>query len=396
MANKNHLQILTEQGPEAWTLWRKNHNDVAPDLADADLRGTDLHGGNLSGGDLRKARLEGADLRFTDLNGANLRGASLSSVDPLSCRRFSATLAKARLQDANLRWADLSGCELREADLRGANLVAVDLSDADLTEANLLEANLEEANLSGANLQGTILRRGDLARTKLYEAALSRTELAGANLSQARIGWTVFAEVDLSEVKGLSEVRIQGPCTIGVDTLLRSRWNIPKGFLLGAGIPRFLADYNSVTPGPLPTYRRTCQIYYSSGDQEFVNRLRADLQANELRSWIFAPDSVASDEQNEVFYRAERFDTVLLVLSQNSASNGWVESAIEMERERGRRLLTFLTIGPLDTIYAVFRSWQGSVGRDMRDRSIIEFTDWTDANAYSASFATLISHIKPA
>ena len=46
-----------------------------------------------------------------------------------------------------------------------------------------------------------------------------------------------FADVDLSEVKGLESVGHQGPSTIGVDTLVRSEGEIPEAFLRGCGVP---------------------------------------------------------------------------------------------------------------------------------------------------------------
>ena len=51
MANQEHLEIL-KQGVAAWNQWRKEHNDIIPDLRDAHLRGADL-----SRADLRDAHL---------------------------------------------------------------------------------------------------------------------------------------------------------------------------------------------------------------------------------------------------------------------------------------------------------------------------------------------------
>ena len=66
MANPEHLQIL-QQGVEAWNQWRKQHEDIKPDLNEADLRYTIL-----AGADLREADLFGATLAEAHLFECNL------------------------------------------------------------------------------------------------------------------------------------------------------------------------------------------------------------------------------------------------------------------------------------------------------------------------------------
>ena len=63
MANQEQLAIL-KQGVEAWNAWRKENEEIWPDLSEANLTGADL-----IGADLARANLDGADLR-----GANLTG----------------------------------------------------------------------------------------------------------------------------------------------------------------------------------------------------------------------------------------------------------------------------------------------------------------------------------
>jgi hypothetical protein len=47
----------------------------------------------------------------------------------------------------------------------------------------------------------------------------------------------VFADNDLSTVKGLDEVHHLEPSTVGIDTLYKSRGRIPEAFLRGCGVP---------------------------------------------------------------------------------------------------------------------------------------------------------------
>src|SRR5947209_4715346 len=80
------------------------------------------------------------------------------------------------------------------------------------------------------------LRRVDLRHADLSHANLNGATLSHATLSEARVGWTVFGNVDLSVVKGLETVEHNWPSTIGIDTIYNSHGNIPEAFLKRAGV----------------------------------------------------------------------------------------------------------------------------------------------------------------
>ena len=151
-----------------------------------------------------------------DLRGADLGGRALLRI---------------HFRDVDLREAILS-----KADLRGSGLGGAKLDKADLRGADLRGANLRGASLAGADLRGA-----DLTETRLCEAAL-----AGANFSEATIGQTEFGDVDLSAALGLEKVKHWTGSTLGIDTLFRSKGNIPDSFLRGTGVPEsFIALLHS-------------------------------------------------------------------------------------------------------------------------------------------------------
>jgi hypothetical protein len=123
--------------------------------------------------------------------------------------------------------------------------------------------DLSEIDLSGMDLRGTSLRGMDLHETNLSKADLGGADLSGANLSGANLNgaimmWTIFGDVDLSDIKGLETVQHLGPSTIGIDTLFRSKGQIPEVFLRGAGVPIELISYMEKikTPECLYTYEQ--------------------------------------------------------------------------------------------------------------------------------------------
>lgn len=113
MANPKHLEIL-KRGGKAWNKWRLKHNDVIPDLANAELSDTNLSFAELSYANLSNANLFRANLSYADLKYANLSNTHLGLVD------FSHT-------------------SLSSADFTGAALGLTTFADNDLSEVKGLE-----------------------------------------------------------------------------------------------------------------------------------------------------------------------------------------------------------------------------------------------------------------
>jgi uncharacterized protein YjbI with pentapeptide repeats len=260
MANEEHLEIL-KKGVEAWNRWRQRNPEVVPDLRGAKLIAADFHG----------AHLEYAAFGW-----------------------------------ANLERANLSGADLSKADLHDAGLVMADLRDANLSAARLAGANLRWTNLARTNL-----RRADFRVVDLYDVDLSEASVEGLKMRG-----TFVADVDLSVAKGLESVLHEGPSSIGIDTIYRSKGRIPEVFLRGAGVPEnFIAYMKSLAGMPSAFEYYSCFISYSTKDQEFADLLHAQLQSKGTRVWLATEDLKIGDKFRAKIDEAIRlYDKLLLVL----------------------------------------------------------------------------------
>jgi hypothetical protein len=165
--------------------------------------------------------------------------------------------------------ANLRGADLRHADLSGAILYQAHLSGADLREANLSGADLRQADLSQANLSGAELNWADLGGV----------DLSGADVSQSIVERTIFADLDLSTVQGLETVQHEGPSTIGIDTIYKSKGRIPEIFLREAGVPEpFIVQMKALVSAMSPIEFYSCFISYSHADKPFAHALHDTLQ----------------------------------------------------------------------------------------------------------------------
>jgi uncharacterized protein YjbI with pentapeptide repeats len=356
MANPEHLAKLKE-GVEVWNAWRKHEPSIHIDLSGADL----------SGG------------RFGEEDPVFAKFVKEKLGHPYAIENLSeANLSKARLSRANL-----SSAKLAKANFAGANLLWADLQSADLAGAKFAKAHLAEADLSGANLTGAYLGA----------ANLSSAHLTDANLNNVLLRDTQFSNVDLSSVRGLHSVRHEGPSSIGIDTLFLSQGNIPEVFLRGAGVPESFITYVKSLVGLAVGYY-SLFISYSTKDQEFADRLYADLQAKGVRCW-FAPHDVQGgrklhEQIDEAIRLHDKPPTDSVV--PHSMESEWVKDR-DLQGTRKREVRDKARVLVPDQPWhhtRQSRDWEcfdadagKDSGREIREYFIPDFSRWKDHDGYT-------------
>lgn len=342
MPNEEHLDIL-KSGVKYWNQWRRANPDSVPDLVNA--------------------RLDDSDLICADLVNANLAGATLSR----------AYLIRAKLRNASLRKANLDN-----ADLTGAFLTNVDLSGASLRHTSLREARLINANLRSAILSGT----------NLFEA-----DIRGSDFSETKISWFSFGSNDLSFVKGLDSVEISGPIGIDIESIFRSKNNLPMEFLRRIGLPDTFLTYLPSLISQAVMFN-SCFISYSNEDLLFASRLYKDLRAEGVQCW-FAPQDLRIGDRirNAIDESIRLHDKLLLVLSGHSILSHWVEaeveSALAREEEQGYQVLF-----PIRLDNSVMRISSGWPSLIKNTRYIGDFNNWDNAATYKESFSRLLRDLQ--
>ena len=273
---------------------------------------------------------------------------------------------------------DLVGADLVGADLSWANLMNADLSRTALSHARLMDASLIDANLDGANLS---------------QAVLDGANLVGANLSQATLFYTTFVRMDLRGVGGLEEVHHSGPSSLGIDTLYTSKGDIPEAFLRGCGVPEgFITYAQSLVGSALEFY--SCFISYSHADEEFTERLEADLQSKGVRCW-FAPHDlpIGAETRQGIDDAIRRRDKLVVVLSERSIDSRWVQKEVETafaeEERRGRLVLFPVRID--NAVMETERAWAADL---RRMRNIGDLTQWKDHDAYQTAFQRVLRDLQ--
>lgn len=383
--NPEHVEVV-RQGSHAINTWRSAHPAQRLDLS-----GADLPLARLSEVDLSRANLSMTNLLEADLSGSLLYGADLSH-------------------------SIISGAHLAQADLFEANLSDAVLSGADLFAANLSQANLARADLSATecyitDFSGAALGHADLSYATLDRANLSRTMFSGATFNE-----TVFADCDLSVALGLDSVRHEGPSTLGLDTVVRSRGQLPALFLRGVGVPDSVAAYVRTMNTEAPPFY-TCVISHTTRDQDFARRLYVDLQLRGVRCWTYPETSIVG---RRVWKKADRairvYDKLIVICSNHSLQNPQVLRELDrallkeqayareddqMHRDAGNGLGSPRTRDPevllmLRIDNYIFDGWQHPRKTDLTRRSIGDFVGWGQSpRKYEHSLGLLLHALDP-
>jgi hypothetical protein len=229
-----------------------------------------------------------------------------------------------------------------------------------------------------------------------------RPALFGADLSHCQMGWTHLGNVDLSQCKGLETVEHEGPSSIGIDTIYRSDGKIPEVFLRGAGVPENFIEYMPSLVGTGFDYY-SCFISYSSKDQEFAERLFADLQAKGVRCWYAPHHGQAGQKLHKQIDEAIRLhEKLLLILSADSIKSEWVKTAIKRAAKRQAKekkdVLFPVSLAAFDKLRA-WECFDGDLGKDLaaevREYLIPDFSRWkTDNKSYQKAFDKLLRDLK--
>lgn len=410
MANPEHVAKLRE-GVEAWNEWRNTNLLLVPDLSSINLAGEDLRGANFRIANLAKTIFSTTNLIGADLVKANLTEANFDG---------------ARLDRALFGNSILVRGSLREAFIENANFVLADLTGADLTSSRAIHSDFSIANLSAATLKKTVLYDTLLFQTNFRAATLAEADIRWANFnlcfldqtdfSQAICGWTTFGGVDLSASIGLEQMDHAGPSSLGLDTLSRSSGKIPKAFLRGCGLTDWeiagtqlydnalsqaeIVDvlYQTANLKQQPFQFYSCFVSYSTKDQDFADRLHADLQNSGVRCWFATHDIAGGKKIHEQIDEAIRlYDRLLLILSDNSMKSSWVETEISKARKRElrekRRMLFPVRLVGFDELQA-WECFDADTGKDsareIREYFIPDFSNWKNHESYKAALDRLI------
>ena len=297
---------------------------------------------------------------------------------------------------------DLTKFRFGLAYLAGADLAGANLGMADFGFAMLMRANLSGANLRLANLSLADLSYADLGGADLQAANLSLARLSGADLSRAMLGSTSLGDLDLSKVRGLTDVEHLAPSSIGVDTLIASFRGAGNkltpelvAFFLGAGVPEELLRELPRIVAEVKYY--SCFISYGQPDLEFATKLDKDLRAKGVSCWTYEMDKTPGERTwQEIGSKRREAERMVVLCSAGALLRPGVRKEIEEQIDEDPDKLVPISLDDLWTQpgFLVVRD-----GRDLKpflmERNWADFSGWdSHPERYEKALEDLLRGLK--
>jgi len=155
-------------------------------------------------------------------------------------------------------------------------------------------------------------------------------------------------------------------------------------------------------PNPLPPSQQgksagslfTCFISYSSQDHAFAEQLHTDLEQHGGQCWFAPHDMKIGDKiRQRIEDSIQKYDKLLLVLSEHSVESVWVESEVEtaFEKERLQKRLVLFPIRLDDAVMQTSHAWAAEI---RRTRHIGDFRRWAHPDAYEQALTRLLRDLQ--
>ena len=176
---------------------------------------------------------------------------------------------------------------------------------------------------------------------------------------------------------------------------------MPVNFLRDCGLSDDFINYlPSLFTQPIQFY--SCFISYSTQDQEFAERIHADLQNKDVRCW-FAPHDIQGGKKihEQIDEAIRKYEKLLLILSEASMNSQWVKTEIANALQKGvyqnRRVLFPIALVEYSKIqqWKCFDADRGKdSAREIREYFIPDFTNWKIYDSYQKEFERLLRDLK--
>ena len=274
-------------------------------------------------------------------------------------------------------------------------MVAAYAEAAVLRNTDLTGANLDFSNLTDANLTGAVLKQAVLHDTKLCNAVVSEADFTGAVFMGC-----VLTALDLSCTKGLDVAHHVRASSVGIDTIVKSRTNLPLKFLRSCGVPEEILTHLPLIAGQLLDSHSSF-ISYSSKDDEFAHRLHSRLQQEKVAVW-FAPEDMRGGRwsHDQIDSAIQVHDKLLLILSPASMASEWVKleirKALDDGKKRGSQKLFPIRL----CSFSKLEKWKcldangNDLAFEIRKFHVPDFSRWRNDECFEEAFLKLLRDLR--
>src|SRR6266567_5877947 len=138
----------------------------------------------------------------------------------------------------------------------------------------------------------------------------------------------------------------------------------------------------------------SCILSYATEDQDFAEKLHADLTNKGVSCWFAPHDLKTGDKLRDKVYEAiGQQDKLLIVLSEHAIGSAWVEEEVDAALDREHQQKGTYLLFPIrldDQVLQTSKAWAIAV----RQRYIGDFQQWSDDVMYQRALQRLLRDLK--
>jgi hypothetical protein len=207
--------------------------------------------------------------------------------------------------------------------------------------------------------------------------------------------------VDLSFAVVLGAARHTAPSTIGIDTIYRSKAQIPESFL------RVVAYRTPLLPmlSPWFVYRKITTPSSSATRLPIKTLPNVSMPISKPRAFAvwFAPHDIKGGRKlpDQIDEAMRLHDKLLLTLSPNSMKSEWVKTEISKAREREIRDKARVLFPVRLVPFEVLREWEcfdsdagKNSAREIREYFVPDFRGWKNHDSYRKALDWLVADLQ--
>jgi beta-lactamase regulating signal transducer with metallopeptidase domain len=151
LKKENKYLPIIQKGSASWNNFRKENQQILPDLSNTEISELNLEGINL-----KNISLEDACIQKSNLNNGDLTGIFANNLEIRNLQLNNADFSNSTLSNAEFKNSTVQNTSFKNANLQSAELTDCNFSNCDFRKANLRDVQFSGGSLNNCEFKGAI------------------------------------------------------------------------------------------------------------------------------------------------------------------------------------------------------------------------------------------------
>ena len=342
-------------------------------------------------------------------DGQDIENLSISNLAVEGCRFTGATFRGVAATHAVFHRCDFDNVEFDggsfwSSRFQSCSFRASQLTDVRITDVDIGDADFSGARFSYATLTQTVIEESNFDGAELLNIVMEQVATRAVTFRRTKLDRVVFSDTDLFDFCSSSLAAETHTATVDWRSVCRSIL-APRlsDFMRDTGMPELFVTYmldcaKALDPSMLFNLMLSVFISYGGPDVGFARKLRDELVANGVRTFLFQTDAIPGEKLHHTMRQGvASHDRVLLICSRSSLQRAGVLNEIEqtLSREARDGGVAYLIPITIDDYVYEWNPARQELAQEVRDRVVGDFRGaTTDERSFHESVGRLLTALR--